>query len=63
MLIIACPGQGSQTPGFLSPWLDAYPQLKATLTSLGEACGADLVRLGTTAEEEEIKDTANAQRL
>ena len=63
MLIIACPGQGSQTPGFLSPWLDAYPQLKATLTSLGEACGADLVRLGTNAEEEEIKDTANAQRL
>jgi len=63
MLIIACPGQGSQTPGFLSPWLEAYPQLEATLTSLGEACGADLVRLGTTAEEEEIKDTANAQRL
>ena len=63
MLIIACPGQGSQTPGFLLPWLEAYPQLEATLTSLGEACGADLVRLGTTAEEEEIKDTANAQRL
>ena len=63
MLIIACPGQGSQTPGFLLPWLEAYPQLKATLTSLGEACSADLVRLGTTAEEEEIKDTANAQRL
>ena len=63
MLIIACPGQGSQTPGFLSPWLEVYPQLEATLASLGEACGADLVRLGTTAEEEEIKDTANAQRL
>ena len=63
MLIIACPGQGSQTPGFLSPWLEVYPQLEATLTSLGEACSADLVRLGTTAEEEEIKDTANAQRL
>ena len=63
MLIIACPGQGSQTPGFLSPWLEAFPQFEASLTSLGEACGADLVRLGTTAEEEEIKDTANAQRL
>ena len=63
MLIIACPGQGSQTQGFLLPWLDAYPQLEAALASLGEACGADLVRLGTTAEEEEIKDTANAQRL
>ena len=63
MLIIACPGQGSQTQGFLLSWLDAYPQLEATLASLGEACGADLVRLGTTAEEAEIKDTANAQRL
>ncbi|MGA1627457.1 MAG: ACP S-malonyltransferase [Aquiluna sp.] len=63
MLIIACPGQGSQTPGFLLPWLEAYPQLEGNLASLGEACGADLVRLGTTAEEAEIKDTANAQRL
>ncbi|MGA1512325.1 MAG: ACP S-malonyltransferase [Aquiluna sp.] len=63
MLIIACPGQGSQTQGFLLPWLEAYPQLEGNLASLGAACGADLVRLGTTAEEEEIKDTANAQRL
>ena len=63
MLIIACPGQGSQTQGFLLPWLEAYPQLEGNLASLGEACGADLVRLGSSAEEEEIKDTANAQRL
>ena len=63
MLVIACPGQGSQTPGFLLPWLEAYPQLEGNLASLGEACGADLVRLGTSAEEDEIKDTANAQRL
>jgi len=63
MLIIACPGQGSQTPGFLSPWLEVYPELEATLASLGHACGVDLARLGTTALEEEIKDTANAQRL
>ena len=63
MLVIVCPGQGSQTPGFLLPWLEAYPQLEGNLASLGEACGADLVRLGTSAEEDEIKDTANAQRL
>ena len=63
MLVIACPGQGSQTPGFLLPWLEAYPQLEGNLASLGKACGADLVRLGTSAEEDEIKDTANAQRL
>ena len=63
MLVIACPGQGSQTTGFLLPWLEAYPQLEGNLASLGRACGADLVRLGTSAEEDEIKDTANAQRL
>ena len=63
MLLIACPGQGSQTPGFLLPWLEAYPQLEGNLASLGQACGADLVRLGTSAEEDEIKATANAQRL
>ena len=63
MLVIACPGQGSQTPGFLLPWLEAYPQLEGNLASLGQACGADLVRLGTSAEEDEIKATANAQRL
>lgn len=63
MLIVACPGQGSQTPGFLSPWLEEFPSLNDTLEELGEACGSDLVYLGTEAEEDEIKDTANAQRL
>ena len=63
MLIVACPGQGSQTPGFLTPWLDEYPALNQILEALGAACDADLIRLGTTADEDEIKDTANAQRL
>ena len=63
MRIVACPGQGSQTPGFLTPWLEQYPDLQQTLDGLGTACNADLIRLGTTAEEDEIKDTANAQRL
>ena len=63
MLVVACPGQGSQTPGFLTPWLDEYPALHQMLEDLGAACGADLIRLGTVADEEEIKDTANAQRL
>ena len=63
MLIVACPGQGSQTPGFLTPWLDEYPALNQILDGLGAACGADLIRLGTSADEDEIKDTANAQRL
>lgn len=63
MLIYACPGQGSQSEGFLKPWIEAYPPLTEKLNQLSEACGRDLVRLGTDAPEEEIKDTANAQRL
>lgn len=63
MLIFACPGQGSQTPGFLSSWLEKYQNLESRLAQLSSACGRDLIRLGTEAAEEEIKDTANAQRL
>ena len=63
MLVIACPGQGSQSPGFLSPWIEAFPKLGEVLVELGDACHSDLLRLGTSASEDEIKDTANAQRL
>jgi [acyl-carrier-protein] S-malonyltransferase len=63
LLIYACPGQGSQSEGFLKPWIEAYPDLTLKLAELSKACGRDLVRLGTEASEEEIKDTANAQRL
>jgi len=46
----------------LSPWLevDGVEQL---LTSWSTATGLDLVRLGTTADAEDIKDTAIAQPL
>jgi len=63
LLIYACPGQGSQSEGFLIPWLETYPELRSKLSQLSEACGRELLRLGTDASEEEIKDTANAQRL
>ncbi|MEY3335124.1 MAG: hypothetical protein RL566_47, partial [Actinomycetota bacterium] len=63
LLIYACPGQGSQSEGFLKPWIEAYPDLTLKLAELSKACGRDLVRLGTEASEDEIKDTANAQRL
>jgi [acyl-carrier-protein] S-malonyltransferase len=63
MKILFCPGQGSQSEGFLIPWIDSVPGFKAKLGELSDACGKDLVRLGTTAAEEEIKDTANAQPL
>jgi [acyl-carrier-protein] S-malonyltransferase len=39
------------------------PVLKALIISWSEAIGLDLLHLGTTADAEEIKDTANAQPL
>ncbi len=62
MLAIVCPGQGSQTPGFLSPWLE-LPGVPKHLESLSEQAGLDLVRHGTVSDEETIKDTAVAQPL
>ncbi|GHD13675.1 ACP S-malonyltransferase [Zhihengliuella salsuginis] len=62
MLAIVCPGQGSQTPGFLSPWLE-LPGVADHLNHLAELAGRDLVEFGTVADEETIKDTAVAQPL
>lgn len=62
MLAIVCPGQGSQTPGFLAPWLE-LPEFRSRLESLSEVAGLDLVRHGTTSDADTIKDTAVAQPL
>jgi len=62
MLAIIAPGQGSQTPGMLSAWLE-NPQLRALAEEISDVIGLDVVRLGTTADADDIKDTANAQPL
>lgn len=62
MLAIIAPGQGSQTPGMLASWLEDSAQAEL-LSSWSENIGLDLLHLGTTADAEEIKDTANAQPL
>jgi len=62
VLAIIAPGQGAQTPGMLNSWI-ADPLLKELLISWSDAIGLDLVHLGTVADAEEIKDTANAQPL
>jgi [acyl-carrier-protein] S-malonyltransferase len=62
VIVIVCPGQGSQTPGFLSPWLE-LPGLREHLTELSDAAGVDLVAHGTVSDEDTIKDTAVAQPL
>ncbi len=62
MIAFLAPGQGSQTEGMLSPWLD-LPGAADQMTLWSKACGLDLVRLGTTASTEEITDTAVTQPL
>src|SRR5690349_102540 len=62
MLIITAPGQGAQTPGFLAPWLE-LPGVAESLGAASELAGCDLIRFGTTASADEIKDTAVAQPL
>ena len=62
MLAIVCPGQGSQTPGFLEPWLE-LPGISEALNEWSEATKVDLVTHGTTSDVETIKDTAVAQPL
>jgi [acyl-carrier-protein] S-malonyltransferase len=62
MLAIIAPGQGSQTPGMLNAWLEDA-QIRTMAQEISDAIGLDVVRLGTTADADEIKDTANAQPL
>lgn len=62
MLAVLSPGQGSQKPGFLAPWLD-LPGAEARLRWWSALAGIDLVHLGTKADAEEIKDTARTQPL
>ncbi|MFC7618734.1 ACP S-malonyltransferase [Microlunatus sp. GCM10028923] len=62
MLAIVAPGQGAQTPGFLSPWL-ADSAYASALIQLSEVGGLDLAHYGTEADAEAIRDTAVAQPL
>lgn len=62
MLAFLAPGQGSQTPGMLAPWLE-LPGAADRLATWSQISGLDLARLGTTATAEEITDTAVTQPL
>src|SRR5271165_607840 len=62
MLIMTAPGQGAQTPGFLAPWLE-LPGVAERLGAASELAGCDLIKFGTTADADEIRDTAVAQPL
>jgi [acyl-carrier-protein] S-malonyltransferase len=62
MLAIVAPGQGAQTPGMLSPWIEDSGS-RALLIQWSDAIGLDLIHLGVHASADEIKDTAHAQPL
>ena len=62
VLVVVAPGQGSQTPGFLTPWLEV-PGFEDRLRWLSTVAGIDLVRHGTESDADTIRDTAVAQPL
>lgn len=62
MLALLAPGQGAQAPGFLAPWLD-LDDVARRLRWASAVAGRDLVALGTTGTEDDIRDTAACQPL
>ncbi|MGO1802464.1 MAG: ACP S-malonyltransferase [Microbacteriaceae bacterium] len=62
MIVVACPGQGSQTPGFLAPWLE-LDGVAESLAAYSEAAEVDLVVHGTESDADTIRDTRIAQPL
>lgn len=61
-VVIVAPGQGSQTPGFLSPWI-AETRFADHLAVLSDAAGLDLAEHGTRSDADTIRDTRVAQPL
>ena len=62
MLAVVAPGQGSQIPGFLTPWLE-LPNFQDRMKWLSTVAGIDLIAHGTTSDEDTIRNTAVAQPL
>jgi [acyl-carrier-protein] S-malonyltransferase len=62
VIALLAPGQGSQAPGMLLPWLDD-PVAEESIERWSGSIGLDLRRLGTTADADEIRDTAVTQPL
>lgn len=62
MIIAVFPGQGSQTPGFLAPWLE-LDRASERLAHYSELAQVDLVAAGTEWDADRIRDTQVAQPL
>lgn len=62
MLALLAPGQGAQTPGFLTPWLEDS-SARALVESWSILTELDLIHLGTLADADVIRETSHAQPL
>jgi [acyl-carrier-protein] S-malonyltransferase len=62
VIVVVCPGQGSQTPGFLAPWLE-LDGVAERLASYSDAAEVDLRLHGTESDADTIRDTRIAQPL
>ena len=62
MIVVVCPGQGSQTPGFFCPWLEVAA-FKNSIEAQEAASGVALIKHGTESDADTIRDTAIAQPL
>jgi [acyl-carrier-protein] S-malonyltransferase len=62
VIVVVCPGQGSQTPGFLAPWLE-LDGVAERLSAYSDASEVDLRAHGTVSDADTIRDTRIAQPL
>jgi [acyl-carrier-protein] S-malonyltransferase len=62
VIIAVFPGQGSQSPGFLTPWLE-LDGAADRLAAYSEWSGVDLTAAGTEWDADRIRDTQVAQPL
>jgi [acyl-carrier-protein] S-malonyltransferase len=62
VIIAVFPGQGSQTPGFLAPWLK-LDGVRERLESFSDESKVDLIAAGTEWDADRIRDTRIAQPL
>lgn len=62
MIVVVCPGQGSQTPGFLAPWLE-LDGARERLEAYSAAAEVDVALHGTQSDAGMIRDTRIAQPL
>lgn len=62
MIVAVFPGQGSQSPGFLAPWLD-LDGARERLERYSDQAEVDLVAAGTEWDADRIRDTRIAQPL